>query len=54
MADEETKQETPSTTDEDEDKDDVAGHKSRPYVQQRPDGDDNKPESPEVARPYGS
>ena len=41
MADDETKQETPKTTDEDEDKDDVTGHRSRPF-QQRPDGDADK------------
>lgn len=47
MADDETKKETPETTDEDEDKEDVSGHRS---YSQRP-GDDNTTESREEGRP---
>ena len=49
MADDETKQDAPQTTDEDADKDDVEGHKVI-VSGQRP-GEDGNPESTEEGRP---
>ncbi len=50
MADDETKQEPPKTTDEDADQEDVEGHNFR-HGGQRPDGESGEPNVSEAGRP---
>ncbi len=49
MADDETKQDAPQTTDDDADQDDVAGHRS--YAQRPGEDSNSNPESQEEGRP---